>query len=164
MSGSTLHCNRLVFDFDQLSRVRGGVPVLGDDEGDLLILEHDLPVGQNHLHIAGKGRHPGEIDGLERFRGDHRHYAGHCRGFGCVDLLDACVGVRRAGKIAIQHAGQLDVVDVVAFALDETNILNALALAAHALQLFCAFGGGGGHLVHSAASWNGTPLILAAAY
>ena len=74
------------------------------------------------------------------------------------------MGVRRAGEITVEHAGQLEVVDVVALALDETDILDALALAAHAFELFGAFRGGGGHVVHSAASWNGTPLSFAAAY
>jgi hypothetical protein len=48
--------------------------------------------------------------------------------------------------------------------LHEADILDALAPAAHAFELLGAFGGGGGHVVHSAASWNGTPLSLAAAY
>ena len=72
--------------------------------------------------------------------------------------------VRRTHEIAIEHARQLHIVDVVALALDEADILDALALAAHAFKLRGALGGGGGHVVHSAASWNGTPLIFAAAY
>jgi hypothetical protein len=154
----------LVFDFDQVGGIRRGVPVLRDNKSYLLVLEQDLAIGQHHLHVAGKRRHPGEIDGLERFRGDHRNHArNRCR-LGRVDLLDTGVGMRRAGEIAVQHAGQLEVVDVIALALNESNVLNALALAAHALKLFGAFGGGGGCVVHSAASWNGTPFILAAAY
>ena len=90
-------------------------------------------------------------------------HAGHRGGLGRVDLLDAGVAVRRAGEVAVEHAGQLQIVDVIALALDETDILDALALAAHAFELGGAFGGGGGHVVHSAASWNGTPLSFAAA-
>ena len=71
--------------------------------------------------------------------------------------------VRRAVEFAVEHAGQLDVVDVIALALGEADVLDALALTAHAFEFFGAFGGGGGHVVHSAASWNGTPLSLAAA-
>ncbi len=153
-----------VLDLDQFGRIRRGVAVLGDDKGHFLVLEQHFAVGEHHLHVAGKRRHPGEIDRLERFRGDHRHNAGYCGRLGRVDVLDAGVRVRRTRKIAVQHARQLDVIDIVALALNEANVLDALALAAHALELFSAFGGGGGHLIHSAASWNGTPLILAAAY
>src|SRR6202035_6108390 len=102
--------------------------------------------------------------GLERLGGDHRDTARHGGCLGGVDLLDAGVRMRRTHEVAIQHAGQLEVVDVVALALDEADVLDALASAAHALQLLGALGRGGGHVVHSAASWNGTPAIFAAAY
>ena len=154
---------RLVFHFDQIGGVGRDIAVLRDDEGDFLILEQHLAVGQHHLHVAGKRRHPGEVDGLERLGGNHRDDAGHRRGLGRVDLLDAGVSVRRAIEIAVEHARQLHVVDVIALALDETDVLDALSFAAHAFELDGAFGRGGGHVVHSAASWNGTPLILAAA-
>ena len=45
----------------------------------------------------------------------------------------------RAMEVAVQHARQLDVVDVIAAALGEAHVLDALALAAHALQFFGAF-------------------------
>ena len=68
-------------------------------------------------------------------------------------------------EVAVQHAGQLDVVDVIAAPLGEAHVLDALALAAHALQFFGALERGGAvGSVHSAASLNSTPLILAAAY
>ena len=143
---------RLVFDFDQIGAVGRRFPGLRDHEGDLLILEQHFAVGQHHLHVARKCRHPGEVDGLQYLGGDHRDDAGHCGGLRGVDLLDAGMGVRRAVEFAIQHAGQFDVVDVIAFALGETDILDALALTAHAFELDGAFGGGGGHVVHSAAS------------
>ena len=154
---------RLVFHFDQFGSVGRDVAVLGDDEGDFLVLEQNLAVGEHHLHVTGKRRHPGEIDGLQRLGGYHRDDAGHCRGFRGVDLLDAGVSVRRTVEVAVQHARQLQVIDVVAFALHEANVFDALSLAAHAFEFFGAFGGGGGLGVHSAASWKGTPLIFAAA-
>ena len=154
---------RLVFDLDQIGGIGRGVAVLGDDEGDFLVLEQHLAVGQHHLHVAGERRHPGEIDGFQRLGGEHRDDAGHRRGFGRVDLLDAGVGVRRAVEVAVEHARQFQVVDVIALALDEADVLDALSPAAHAFELFGAFGGGGGHVVHSAASWKATPLSFAAA-
>ena len=47
-----------VLDIDQFSGVRRGIAVFGDDVGDLLALEKDLTVGQNHLFVARKGWHP----------------------------------------------------------------------------------------------------------
>ena len=155
---------RLVFHLHKISSVGRDVAVLGDDEGDLLVLEQHLAVGEHHLHVAGERRHPRQVHGLERFGGQHRDHARHRRGLRGVDVLDAGMGVRRAREVAVEHVGQLEVVDVVALALDETDVLDALALAAHALQLFGALGRGGGLVVHSAASWNATPPSLAAAY
>ena len=80
-----------------------------------------------------------------------------------IFLMRAC-GMGRADEVAEQHAGQLDVVDVVAPALGEADVLDALALAAHAFECGGALFPRGSEVVHSAASWNSTPLILAAAY
>ena len=51
-----------------------------------------------------------------------------------VDRFDARMGMRRADEIAVQHARQLHVVDVIALALGEADVLDALALAAHAFE------------------------------
>ncbi len=155
---------RLVFDDDRVDAVIGRIAVGGDDEGDLLILEQHLAVGQNHLHVAGQGRHPGEVDGLQRLGGDHREHAGDLQRRAVVDFLDARMRMRRADEVAMQHARQLDVVDVIAPALREADVLDALALAAHAFECGGALFPRGSEVIHSAASWNSTPLILAAAY
>ena len=155
----------LVLDLDQVRGVGGDIAVGRDDEGDLLVLEQDLAVGEHHLDVAGKGRHPGQIDALEVLGGEHREHARHGLGLGGVDLHDAGVGMARAMEVAVHHARQLDVVDVIAFALGEAHVLDALALAAHALKLFGALERSGkGSVVHSAASLNSRPAILAAAY
>ncbi len=155
----------LVFDLDEVGGVGGDVAIGGDDEGDLLVLEQHLAVGEHHLHVAGERRHPGEIDALELLGGEHGDDAGHGLGLRRVDVLDARMGAAGAMKIAVQHARQFEVVDVIAAALGEAHVLDALALAAHALQLLGALDGGGrGRGVHSAASLYSTPLIFAAAY
>ncbi len=154
---------RLVFHLDQIGGVSRDIAVLRDHKGHFLILEQHFAVGQHHLHVAGKRRHPGEVDGLERLGGNHRNDAGYRGSLRRIDLLDAGVSVRRAIKVAVEHSRQLHVVDVTAFALNKTDVLDALSFAAHAFKFDGAFGRGGGHVVHSAASWNGTPLILAAA-
>ena len=74
------------------------------------------------------------------------------------------MGIGRANEVAMQHARQLQVVDIVAFALREANVLDTLSLAPHAFQLCFALFPRQGHVVHSAASWNSVPLIFAAAY
>ncbi len=42
--------------------------------------------------------------------------------------------MRRADKIAVQHARQFDIVDIIALALGEADVFDALALAAHAFE------------------------------
>ena len=74
------------------------------------------------------------------------------------------MGVRRPDEIAVQHARQFQVVDIIALALGEARILDALALAAHAFETGFALFPRGSYVVHSAASLNSTPLILSAAY
>ena len=155
---------RLVFDHHLVDAVVGRIAVGGDHEGDFLILEQHLAVGQHHLHVAGERRHPGEVDGLQRLGGDDREHARHFQRLGVVDLLDARMRMRRSDEIAVQHARQFQVVDVIALALREADVLDPLALAAHAFELGFALFPRGSHVVHSAASWNSTPLILAAAY
>ena len=154
-----------VLDLDQVGGVGGDIAVGRHDEGDLLVLEQHLAVGEHHLDVAGERRHPGEIDALEVLGGQHREHAGHGLGLGGVDLHDAGVSMARAMEVAVQHARQLDVVDVIAFALGEAHVLDALALAAHALKFFGALERSGKRgVVHSAASLNSRPAILAAAY
>ena len=158
------HRQRFIFDHDLVDAVIGGIAVGGDHEGDFLILEQHLAVGQHHLHVAGQCRHPGEVDGLQRLGGDHRQHARHLQRLFRVDRFDAGMGVRRADEVAVQHARQLDVVDIIALALREAGVLDALALAAHAFEGSGALFPRGSHVVHSAASLNSTPLILSAAY
>ena len=158
------HRQLFVLDLDQLDRVGRDIAVVGDDEGDFLVLEQHLLLRQHRLHVAGERRHVVQAERLQVGGGQHRHHARHRLRLGGVDLLDPRMAVGRADEVAVDHAGQLQVVDIVALALDEADVLDALALAAHALELLGAFGGGGGHVVHSAASWNGTPASLAAAY
>ena len=156
---------RFVFDLDEIGGVGRDIAVGGDDEGDFLILEQHLAVGEHHLHVAGQRRHPGEIDALEILGRQHGDDAGHGLGLGRVDLDDARMRMAGAVEIAVQHAGQFDVVDIIAAALGEAHVFDALALAAHALKFLGAFErSGSGGSVHSAASLNSTPLIFAAAY
>jgi hypothetical protein len=105
-----------------------------------------------------------QAERLQIGRGEHGDHAGQRLRLAGIDLPDPGMAVGRADEIAVQHAGQLQIVDIVALALGEADVLDALALAAQSLQALGALLGGQRHLVHSAASWNGTPLILAAAY
>src|SRR5262249_56387703 len=113
---------------------------------------------------GGERWHPRKVHRFERFCREHRDHSGYSCGLSGVDLLDSGVGMWRAGEIAVEHAGQLEIVDEITFALDEADVFNALSLAAHALQGFGALRGGGDLVVHTAASWNGRPLTFAAHY
>ena len=72
------------------------------------------------------------------------------------------MGIGRTDEITVQHTGQLHVIDVVAFALGETRVLNPLARAAHPLEiggtLYLIFG----KVFHSAASFAAFSSLAAA--
>ena len=143
----------LVLDLDQLDRVGRDVAVVGDDEDDLLVLEQHLAVGQHRLDVAGQGRHPVQLERLQLLGGQHGAHARQRRRLAGVDALDPGMAIGAADEVAEQHAGQLDVVDIAAAALDEADILLALAGAADAAQRgFALFLGQWGRGVHSAAS------------
>ena len=164
LEGVDQHRQGLVLHLDQLDRIGGRIAVLGDDEGDLLVLEQHLLLGQHRLHVARKRRHVVQAQRLQLGGGQHGDDAGKGRRLGDVDLLDPRMAIGRAHEIAIERARQLQIVDVIALALDEADVLDALALATHALQALDAFlAGGRCDLVHSAASCSGRPESLAAA-
>jgi hypothetical protein len=142
----------LVVDFDQLDRIGRDVAVLRDHEGDLLVLEQHLAVGQHHLHIARERRHPVQVQGLQVLRREHRMHAGQRLRLRDIDRPDPRVAILAAHEVAEQHARQLEVVDIAALALDEADVLLALARAADAAEgRFALFLGHGGRH-HSAAS------------
>jgi hypothetical protein len=122
------HRQRLVLDVDQVERVTRRVAILGDDERDLLAVEAHLVGGEHRLGVVRQRGHPGEAERLERRAGDDGVHLRVRLGLGGVDRHDPRVRVRAAQDRAVEHAGQLDVVDVVAVAADEAHVL----LAEHA--------------------------------
>ena len=134
--------------------VSRGIAVVGDHEGDFLILEQHFLFGQHRLHVAGEGRHPVQLERLQVAAVSTASTPGTfiaCRV--SIDLIRAWA-CGDAHKIAVQHARQLQVVDVIALALSEAGVLDAFALAAHALRLGGALFPRGSQVVHSAASLN----------
>src|SRR5204863_2795294 len=72
---------------------------------------------------------PGVRQGVvvhEVLAGVHADDAGHPLGARCVDRADVGVGVRAAKDGRVDHARQLDVVDVVALAPDEARVFLSL--------------------------------------
>ena len=115
----------VVVDVDQLDRVAGRVPVLGDDEGDLLALEADLVGGQHGLHVRGQRRRPGQVERLQVLAGDDRLDPGVGQRPAGVDGHDPGVRDRRAQQRAVQHPGQRDVVDEPTLAAHQARVLLA---------------------------------------
>ena len=120
------HGQRLVLDVDQLERVARRVVVVRDHEGHLLALEAHLVRGEHGLRVGRERRHPGEPEPLEVLAGDHRAHLRVLQRGRRVDGDDAGVRQRAAQHRAVQHPGQLHVVDVVALAADEPRVLLAL--------------------------------------
>ena len=141
---------RLVVHEDRGHAVGGGVAGRGDDRRDLLRLVHHGVHGEHHLHVAGQRRHPVELVALQVLAGHDRGDARDLQSLGRVDGLDPGVGVRAADDVQPQLPGQVDVVDVLALALDEARVFLALDRVTHAADR----GAGAGlclcrHLRHS---------------
>ena len=115
----------VVLDVDELEGVPCGVPVLGHHERDLLALEAHLVGGQHGLHVVGQRGHPRQALRGQVGAGDDGLDLGVGLGRGHVDAHDGGVRHRRAEDREVQHAGQLDVVDVLAHAADEARVLLA---------------------------------------
>jgi hypothetical protein len=110
---------------DQLQRVAGRVPVLGDHERDLLALEPHLVGGQDRLGVLGERGHPGKAELGQRLPGDHGLHPRVGLRRGGVDRDDPGVRQRAAQDRPVQHPRQLDVVHEGAPAADEPGILFA---------------------------------------
>ena len=161
---------RLVVDVDELERVARDVLRLRDDERDLLALETHLVGRQHGLGVVGQRRHPGEAEGLEHRAGDDRLDTGERLGGGRVDRVDPRVRERAPQDGAVEHAGQLHVVDVVALAAQEADVLLAMHATEADRVAGCAEGHrslfDGGHAVTSlvagcsAAHWIAATMFL----
>ena len=150
----------LVLDVDQLQRVTRGVPVLGDDERDLLALEPHLVGDQHGLDVVAQGRHPGQaLLGQHRPGDDQLHLRVRLRRT-YVDAEDLRVRHRGTQDRQVQHAVQLDVVAVAAPAADEARVLLAqhpavtdrlLVVGLEIAEPGCGLGDG--HASTSSCSW-----------
>ncbi len=90
-------------------------------------------------------RHPGESGGGEIRSGDHGERAGNFHGVFDLDAVEARVGEGAAHYVAVDHPGKMHVVDVGAFALNESGIFFAFDGVAHATDF------GRGRLDHAVA-------------
>ncbi len=129
------HRERLVLDLDRVGAVGRDVALGRQDRRDLLGLVHHLLHRQHHLRVRHEGRHPVEVVLGEVLAGDDREDAGDRERLGRVDLDDLRVRVRAPHDVEVEHAGQLDVVDVRPLAADEARVLLALDRVAHAADL-----------------------------
>ena len=121
---------RLPVHRNQIGGVVGGVLALRDHHRDRIAhvagglagqrrVRRDLQLGQEPA--AGQRVDPGHV--LAGEDGDHARMR---LGLGDVDAADLRVGVRAPHERGIGHAGQLEVVGVVALAGDEAGVLAPL--------------------------------------
>ena len=128
------HGQFFVFHFYGFYGVSRDVAVVCDDDGYFLHLEVNLFVGQHGGHITSEGGHPVKLQRLQVVGGQHRVHTRDGQGGFLVDFDDAAVGDGATHDVHVQHAGHLDVIDIIAFALDETGVFFAQARGAHASQ------------------------------
>src|SRR5699024_10248101 len=105
--------------------VAGRVSVIGHNKRDFLTLKPDLIGRQYGLDVIGQRGHPGEILFGHVGAGDHGSNLGMGLSYRYVDAGDSGVRHRGPEYCHMKHAGQLDVVNVVAHASDQARILFA---------------------------------------
>ena len=132
-----------VVDDDLFRRVLGLRVSVGDDDGDMIADIAHLALGEDgmgaRLHrrtVLGMD-HPAadqaaDLVGGDILAGEDRHDAGRLARRRDVDPVEGGVGVRRAQEIGMRLARTVDVVDVMAFAGDETDVFAALYRGANA--------------------------------
>ena len=117
---------RFVIDLDEFGHVVGGLSGLGVTGGDLLVLVQNLAVRQDHLLVeAVEGWQPTDVVRIQLFARDDRDRARNFHGLGRVDSFDVCVRVRTVNQGHVQLPFEVDVVNVIAFALQETRVFFA---------------------------------------
>ena len=129
---------RLVVDGDGVGRVARHVAVAGHDDGDRIADEADHVGGDRAMLRGGKRRpHRHGVEELRDLRAgeDRLDAVERLRGSG-VDGQDAAVRNVAARECQVLQAGDLDVVDVGAAALDQTRILTPLDALANELRQY----------------------------
>ena len=119
------HVEEVVVDVDQLGRVDGLGPGLGDDQRDRVADEAHHAVGQRPvLHQVvdlGERRHR---VGAQRGGGVHGEHPGRALGVGGVEMGDRGVGQGAPHEDGVGGAGDPEVVDVGAPTGDEVRVLD----------------------------------------
>src|ERR1700730_6479588 len=93
-----------------------------------------------------------QLERLQVVGGEHGFDTGQLERRVFVDRFDPGVTVRRPDEITEQHPRQLEIIDVVALALREANVLDALAPGPKTLEFLGARLSGFEFGAHSAAS------------
>jgi len=114
--GEQVGAVRLVFVFDahQRSREAGGLPLLGQHQGDRLIAEQDLVVVERTERRAFLRRHVVRVGRLRRrhgrpiFVGEHVEHAFDPQRLARIDARDTAFGDCRGDHGAISEAGHVE--------------------------------------------------------
>ena len=139
----------VILDLHQVAAILGEVTALGDDDRHRIAEEAHLvrrqqgelrggsrPAHESHQRVRPRDRHR-----LQVRSGEHRDHSGQrpCRRD--IDRQHTSMSHRRAHERGVQHAGQLDVVDIPACAGQDARVLRALdAGAGVALSRDCRHG------------------------
>src|SRR5215469_1571871 len=119
-------------------------------------------MGQNCLHVPGERWHIMEVERDQVLGRKDSLDAWQSQRFRLIDALNPRMSVRAPHEIAEDRPRHDDIVHVIALALHEADVLDALTFAANPFKLFLALAGC--LSAHSAASFIGVALILSAAY
>ena len=119
------HRQRFVLHVDQFERVLRMVARIGDHERDLLALEAHLIGDEHRLGVARERGHPSQVVRGEIRAGNDHLDARRRLGARHVDTLEPGMRHGCPEQREVQHALELDVVDVVPGAAHEARVLLA---------------------------------------
>ncbi len=134
-----------VVDLDLFRRVPRLNVSVGDDDRDMVADIAHLALGERrmgaglHRRAVLRMNHPAageaaDLVGRDVVAGEDRDGARRLPRLGRIDLVDRRMGVRRAQEIGVGLAGTVDVVEVMALAGDEADVLFALDRSADACR------------------------------
>ena len=125
LEGIHHHRQRLVLHLHRANAIGSGVSVSGQHSGHLLPVELDGIHRQDHLGVAHQGGHPGQVVLFQVLSGYNRQNARESQGLLGVDAHDPGVGHWTTDDVQVEHPRELEIIDIVALAPDETGVLLA---------------------------------------
>ncbi len=124
-----IHDNRkrFIIYFNGGDAVRSRITICGQYSSNFLILILDRVNRQHHLRVAHQRWHVVDIVFLEGGSIDNCQNARRCHRLFSTNCLDLRMSIRTADNVQMQHAGQFEIVNVIALTANEAGIFDSFS-------------------------------------